>query len=378
MKISPFLIGRYFAQWELNTPYFLSTADVENYHLEELLALADEESRDLWRHLSLGYTATAGHPLLRAAIASLYTGIEPDEILVFAGGEEAIFVLLSVLLEPGDHAVVIWPAYQSLYEVGRAAGAEVTLVPLVADDGWSLDISAVQKALRPTTRVIVVNFPHAPTGALPDHATFAALCDLAHEAGASLFSDESFRFLEFDSLDRLPAAVESGPSGISLGAMSKAFGLAGLRIGWLATHDRELIRRVLAFKDYTSVSNSAPSEILALMALRSRETILARSLGIIQHNLTHLDRFFARWSEVFSWVRPRAGSVGFPRLHLNVPIDHFISALVEQEAVLLVPGSVYDYPGSHFRIGFGRVDVPMVLERFERFTRTYLQTMPGT
>jgi len=377
MKISPFLIGRYFAQWELNIPYFLSTADVENYQLEELLALADEESRDLWRHLSLGYTATAGHPLLRAAIASLYAGVEPDEILVFAGGEEAIFVLLSALLESGDHAVVVWPTYQSLYEVGRAVGAEVTLVPLAADAGWSLDIRAVQRALRPTTRVIVVNFPHAPTGALPDHATFAALCDLAHEAGAYLFCDESFRYLELDPLDRLPAAVEAGLSGISLGAMSKAFGLGGLRIGWLASHDLELIRRVLAFKDYTSVSNSAPSEILALIALRSRNVILARSLGVIRQNLAHFDNFFARWSEVYSWVRPRAGSVGFPRLHLDVPIDHFISALVEQEEVLLVPGSVYEYPGSHFRVGFGRVDLPMVLERFDRFTRTYLQTMPG-
>ena len=370
MHISPFLIGRYFARWEQNLPYFLSTADVESYCLDELLALADEECLALWQHLSLGYTTTTGHPVLRSEIASLYQRVEPDEVLTFAGGEEAIFVLLNVLLEAGDHAVVVWPAYQSLYEVARAAGANVTLLPLQAEVDWSLDLEALRKAIRSTTKVIIVNFPHTPTGSLPDYTTFAALCEIAHEAGAYLFSDESFRFLELDPQDRLPAAVDCYERGISLGAMSKAFGLAGLRVGWLALRDRDLLQRLLLLKDYTSVSNSAPGEILALIGLRAREAVLARSLRLIKQNLALLDRFFATWSTEFTWVRPKAGSIGFPRLCMNIEIEQFISALVEQQGVLLLPGSVYEYPGNYFRIGFGRADLPESLARLEQFMAT--------
>jgi aspartate/methionine/tyrosine aminotransferase len=345
--------------------HLLCTSDIEPYRLPELLALAEPETRRLWGELELGYTDPGGLPTLRTEIAGMYAGLEPDEIITFAGADEAIFLALNAILRPGDHAVVTWPAYQSLHEVAHAAGADVTLVPLDREE-WTLDVDRLRRAVRPTTRVVVVNFPHNPTGALPSRSTLDAVEALAAEVGAHLFSDEVYRFLEHDPTDRLPAAAEYGGRAVSLGVMSKSFGLAGLRIGWVATKDRELLRRISTYKEYVSSCSSAPSEVLALIALRARETVLARSRRVLQRNLALLDGFFARWEDAFEWVRPGAGCVGFPRLD-GLDVEELAVRLVREEGVLVVPGSVYDFPGNHFRLGFGRVDLPAALAGLERF-----------
>ena len=367
MRIADFALERYFARWEFAVEYLLCASDVEGYPMADLLDVADDEARGLWRDLRLGYTESTGHPLLRTEIASLYEGIDPDEVLVFAGAEEAIFCLANVILGPGDHAVVTWPGYQSLYEVGRAAGADVTLHELREADGWSLDVERLLASLRPDTRLVVVNAPHNPTGMLPTHAEWA---DLTRElAGRSIhfLADEVYRLLEFDEADRLTAGADAHPSGISLGVMSKSFAMAGLRIGWLASHDRELLARCAALKDYTTICASAPSEILALIALRARDRVLGRSREIVAANMALLDAFFAKQADRFAWVRPRAGSIGFPRLLDDTPIDRFAAELVESEGVLLLPGSQFGYPGNHFRIGFGRENMAAALARLEAF-----------
>jgi aspartate/methionine/tyrosine aminotransferase len=372
MRIADFALERYFARWEFAVEHLLCASDVQGMPMGELLELADDEARGLWDGLTLGYTESTGHPLLRAEIAALYDGVTPDDVLVFAGAEEAIFCLLNVLLGPGDHAIVTWPGYQSLYEVARTAGAEVTLHELHEDADWSLDVEALRAAVTPSTRLIVVNAPHNPTGMLPDRATFDALVEIAGESGAHLLLDEVYRYLEFDEADRLPAGADVLERGISLGVMSKSFAMAGLRIGWLATRDREVLARCSAFKDYTTICSSAPSEVLALIGLRARATILGRSRAIVAANLDHLDDFFESWADRFSWVRPRAGSVGFPRLTVpGVSIDAWAAELVEAEGVLLLPGSQFGYGGNHFRLGFGRTDLPVALERLEAYaTRT--------
>jgi len=368
MRIADFALERYFARWEFAVRHLLCASDVEGYPLAELLALADDETRGLWEGLRLGYTESTGHPLLRREIAGLYERIDADEVLVFAGAEEAIFCLLNVLLGPGDHAVVTWPGYQSLYEVARAAGSDVTLHELREADGWALDVDRLRAALRPETRLVVVNAPHNPTGTLPTRAEWRVLTDLCAEAGVHLLSDEVYRFLEFDPADRLVAGADALERGVSLGVMSKSFAMAGLRIGWLATRDRALLERVAAFKDYTTICSSAPSEILALIALRARETVLTRSRAIVEANLPLLDAFFAERPEAFVWVRPRAGSVAFPRLTLpGTTVDDFAAELVEAEGVLLLPGSRFGHPGNHFRVGFGRTDLPVALGRLAAF-----------
>ena len=366
MQIADFALERYFARVEFAVKNVLCASDCEPLAMAELLEMADDDARERWASLRLGYTESLGLPALREAIAGLYERASADDIITFAGAEEAVFLYMHAALSAGDHAVVVWPAYQSLHEVARSLGASVTLVPLNPRD-WSLDVDAVAAAMRPNTRVVVINFPHSPTGAQIPAADFARLVSIVELHGAQLFSDEVYRFLEHSS-ERLPAAVEQSLSGVSLGVMSKAFGLAGIRIGWVATRDPTLRKRLAAGKDYTTICSSAPSEILALIALRARARVLERTHSIIVENLATLEGFFARNERRFSWVRPTAGSVCFPALARG-DIDDFSARLVQEEGILLLPGSQFGYPGNHFRLGYGRRDMVSGLLRLEDFAR---------
>jgi len=367
MRLADFALERYFARWEFAVRHLLCASDVEGWPLAELLALADDETRAAWNDLRLGYAETPGHPLLRGEIARLYEGLDTDDVLVFSGAEEAIFCLLNVLVGPGDHAIVTWPGYQSLHEVARAAGADVSLHELREADGWSLDVERLVAAIRPATRAVVANVPHNPTGMLPTPAEWRTLGDACAAAGVRLVADEVYRFLEHDGRAPLPAGADLAPSFVSIGVLSKSFALAGLRIGWLASRDRGLLARCAAFKDYTTICAAAPSEILGIVALRARETILARSRAIVSANLSRFDAFLAERPAFATWVRPAAGSVGFPRLAAGLDADRFAAELVEAEGVLLLPGSAFGHPGNHVRVGLGREDFPVALERLDAF-----------
>ena len=373
MVLRDFALERFFARWEFKAEMLLCASDVEGWAMSDLLELADEPDRRRWDELHLGYTESPGHPALRAAISALYETIYPDDILVFSGAEEAIYALNSVLLGSGDHAVVVRPAYQSLAEVGAAAGADVARVDFRESSGWRLDVDEVRAALRPNTKLILTNEPHNPTGSLSDRATFDRLVSLAAETGTRLIVDEVYRFLEFDTGDRLPAGADVLPNGVSIGVMSKSFAMPGLRIGWVATRDRELLARLAAFKDYTTICASAPAEILATIGLRARDLVLARNRAIVAANMALLDAFFDRWAGTFEWVRPRGGSIGFPRLIGDHPIDAFAEDLVRETGVLIMPGTVFADTGNHFRLGFGRTNMPEALDRFERYAERTLR-----
>jgi aspartate/methionine/tyrosine aminotransferase len=355
--IAPFKLEQYFERYEFSVPYLLSSSDAEAWRMDDLLALADEEMRELWSSLTLGYTEVRGHPLLREAIASLYTEVEPEDVIVFAAAQEPIFAFSSVAVEPGDHVIAVVPSYQSLYEVARSRGADVTLVPL--GEGWTLDVDAVRAALRPNTTLIVLNAPNSPTGSLPAEDALRELFDL----GPRVFVDEVYRFLEHEPRDLLPAAADLG--GVSLGVMSKAFGLPGLRIGWLATRDNELRERIVAFKHYLTICSAAPSEILATIALRAIDTVLARSRAIVEANLPVLDAFIAR-HEGFSWTRPRAGTIGLIEF-AEGDIDTLAREVADAEGVMILPASVFDWPANAFRVGYARAGMPEALERLEAF-----------
>jgi aspartate/methionine/tyrosine aminotransferase len=370
MQLTSFALERFFARWEFTAEMMLCASDVEGWPMAELLALASEEDRRRWETLRLGYTESPGLPELRAEIASLYETVQAEDVLVFSGAEEAIFTLHNVLLGPGDHAVVVRPAYQSLAEVARAAGADVSGIELREERGWRLDVDEIRGLLRPSTRLVLVNEPHNPTGSLTDRATFDRLVALAAESGTRLIVDDVYRFLEFDPTDRLPAGADASPTGVSIGVMSKSFALAGLRIGWIATRDRDLLGRLAAFKDYTTICNSGPSEVLALIALRARDRVLARNREIVLSNVARLDEFFGRWRGTFEWVRPRGGSIGFPRLALDVPVDRFADALVAETGVLIAPGGLFGGAADHFRLGFGRTNMPEAMARLEAFTHS--------
>ena len=369
VRIADFALERYFARWEFAVEHVACASDVEGWPMAELLALADDETRSMWEGLRLGYTESTGHPLLRAEIARLHEGLSADDVMVFAGAEEAIFCLMSTGLDSGDHVVVTWPGYQSLYEVARASGAKVGLHLLREEDGWGLDVDRLLRSLHTETRMVVVNAPHQPTGMLPTEEEWRRLAAECSSRGICLVGDEVYRFLEFDGAATLPAAADLGDRNVSIGVMSKTFAMAGLRIGWLATKDHAVLERCARLKDYTTICSAAPSEVLALIGLRARDRVIARSREIVASNLAVLDDFFDRRADAFSWVRPRGGSTGFPRLVDGGPADpsadRLAARLVESTGVLLLPSSTFGFDDAHFRIGLGRADLPEALAKLE-------------
>jgi aspartate/methionine/tyrosine aminotransferase len=352
MKLPAFRLERFFARYEFAVRHLLCASDCEPLMLPELLALAEDETRSLWERLSLGYTESQGHPLLRQEIAALYPGLRADDILVLAP-EEGIFIAMNVLLEPGDHVVVTSPGYQSLYAVAEAIGCTVSRWTPREEAVWRYDPDDLAALLAPATRLLVTNFPHNPTGALPTPDAWARIQALAAERGIRLFSDEMYRFLEHGCAAPLPSACAGDDSAVVLSGLSKAFGLPGLRLGWLATRDRLLLEQMAAFKDYTTICSAAPSEALALMALRAREVILARNRGILRENLALLERFVAAHADLISWARPQGGSVALARLH-RIDVDAYCAMLAERAGVLLLPGSAFDWGAGHVRLGYGR------------------------
>ena len=282
------------------------------------------------------------------------------------GAEEAIFIFMHALLNAEDHAIVHWPCYQSLFEVARSIGCQVTRWNAREENGWALDLDELQQLIRPNTKAVIMNTPHNPTGYLMPPQTFQEISRICRGKGIILFSDEVYRESEYRQTDRLPAACDLAEHTVSLGVMSKTYGLAGLRIGWIATHNANICDRMAVLKDYTTICNSAPSEFLAELALRHREKLVARNLAIISGNLALLDQFFASHADRFSWQRPQAGAIGFPRL-IGEDVEDFCQDLVEKAGVLLLPGTLYDDPGNHFRIGFGRKNFPDALARWEEF-----------
>lgn len=364
-SIEDFALERYFARWEFAVRHQLSASDVEPYTLLELLALADDETRQLWDRLTLGYTETAGHPSLRVEIARLYQALEPEHVLVVAGAEEGIFLAMHALLSAGDEMVVVTPAYQSLHAVPRVIGARVKEVVLRADRRWELDLDEVARAATRRTRVIAVNFPHNPTGAHIGPDEQRRLIDIADSVGAVFLSDEVYRGLEYRGEHLLSPAADVSENAVSLGVMSKSFALPGLRIGWLATRNAALLVRIARLKDYTTICNSAPSEVLALMALRARDRVLSRSRKIVGANLAFANSFFASLGDEVTWIPPQAGSVAFPRFTRR-NADEVSRELAERQNVLLIPGRLFGAFPDHFRLGLGRRDLPVALEPLGR------------
>jgi aspartate/methionine/tyrosine aminotransferase len=366
MKIEPFLLERFFARHEFSVRHLLCASDCETISLGELLAL-EPGAAEAFSALRLGYTETAGDPALRREIAALYKGISADDILVFAGAEEGIFLFMNAVLSSGDHLIVHSPCYQSLAAVAGAAGCHVARWEARVEDDWAPASEQLPQMITKATRALVVNFPHNPSGYLPAAPLLTEIVAVARRNGLLLFSDEVYRFLEYDAADRLPAACELYENAVSLGVMSKAFGLAGLRLGWVACRNPEVRRAMVELKDYTTICTAAPSEFLARLALRQRSGILARNLEIIRGNLECLDEFFSRHEDLFSWQRPRAGPVAFPAVRFAVASDDFCAALLRACGVLLAPGGLFGAAAPHFRIGFGRRDFKAGMEKLSRY-----------
>lgn len=356
-----FRLETFFSKWEFTARYHMCASDMESVSIADLLQMAGKEDLAAWNELRLGYTESYGALALRDAISHNYENMCAENVLTFAGAEEGIFAAMHVLLDASDHAIVVTPNYQSAETIPLSI-CEVTGVALDPDNAWHLDLDDIRAAIRPNTKLISINFPHNPTGKVLERDDYDGLVELARERGIYIFSDEVYRLLERSATMRLPQIADLYERGLSLNVMSKSYGLPGLRIGWIATSDRELLGRMERAKHYLSICNSGPSEILAIIALKSRQQILERNRKIIDDNLALLGSFFAEFTNIFDWSVPDGGCIGFPRYKGADGVENFCERLVEDAGVLLLPASIYrselnPAPTDRFRIGFGRLRI---------------------
>jgi aspartate/methionine/tyrosine aminotransferase len=369
--LRPFALEVFLGKWEFTAHYHLCASDMQSMMLSELLAMADPADRAAWDQLYLGYTETWGAPSLRETIASTYDTVTPDQVLTFVGAQEGIFAAMHALLAPGDHAITVIPNYQSVESVPLSLCA-TTGIALDPQRNWELDLDQVRDAIRPATRLICINFPHNPTGKVISRQTLDLLISICRERGIYLFSDEVYRLLERRPEMTLPQVADVYEKGLSLGVMSKAYGLPGLRLGWIATKDSALLQRMERVKHYMSICSPAPSELLTQIALKAREQILARNRSLIDRNLPILEALFREHADLFEWSTPDGGSIGFPRYLGAEGVEAFAAELVENAGVLLLPGSVYKSelgttPIDRFRVGYGRANMPDGVAAMRRY-----------
>ena len=374
MKIKPFHTERFFAVHEFTAPYNLCASDCESLTVGELLELAGDDSP--WRsldELQLCYTESQGLPALREQIAELYTEMGAEQIIGLSAPEEGIFVTMHALLDPGDEVIVLTPCYDSLSNVAEYLGCHIVRWSLAeaseppdGPGGWRLDLDGLERLVTSRTRLVVVNFPHNPTGYLPSLDEWRAIVRIVERAGAWLFSDEMYRGLEYDPATRLPSGCDLYERAITLGGLSKTYGLPGLRVGWLALADSPMRDHILGWKDYTTICASAPAEILAQVALRVGEQLAARNRAIILDNLALAEPFFSRWQDVFRWNRPLAGSVAFAGLPGRSARD-FSDRLVAEQGVLLLPSVGLGFGDGHVRFGLGRLNFSSGLEQLDLY-----------
>ena len=378
MKIIPFETEHFYAQYEFTTPYQLCNSDCETVTVAELLALAEIPMAE-FGHLSLGYTETLGHPDLRKAIAEAYDHVSTDKVIMLGTPVEGIYLVARAALNPGDEVIVLSPAYDALinmfeHVVGPSGVRKWEFVP--TDTRWELDFEQLQTLISPQTKMVVVNFPHNPTGYLPTPAQFAELVDIIEQNNLLLFCDEMYHGLVHSGTAAIPSAADSTDRVVALSGLSKTYGLPGLRTGWLIVHDDELRQSIINWKFYTSICPPAPSEFLALAAWKVRGQLRDRSIAQIEHNLQIVDAFFQRWPELFAWRRPLAGSTAL--VGMNVPsVTNFATQLAEEAGVLIHPAVTLGWDDRHMRMGFGRSGFGEALEKFETYLKTGLRKFPG-
>ncbi len=360
MKMSVFRQEEFFENYEFHCKHMLALSGVQPLRHGELAGLLGADP-DVG--LELGYTPSAGYQRLRELIAASYPGADSGNVLVTVGAIEALLIAVNLLVDGGDEAVCLWPSYQPLYEFVTGAGGTVRFVRLDPREGFHIDLDQVRRAITPRTRLVIINTPHNPTG---QQVPAADLRELAGELAGqrvSLLVDEVFREMWRDCE---PGAWDGQPALLSVGGLSKSFGLPGLRIGWLVA-DPELIVRARQYRKYTSLNPGALDQELAILALRASDRILARTHALVSSGLDVALDWLAKWPDVFETVPPVGGGLLFPRFKPAMPTKDFCVALVEQTGVLLAPGSdCYDMEG-YLRMGFATSELRDGLSRAAEF-----------
>jgi aspartate/methionine/tyrosine aminotransferase len=366
MIIQPFKLERFYSIHEFTAKYLLCSSDCESMTIGNLLQM-ENGSTEKFHQQWLGYTETKGNPDLRKDISSIYSNISEEDILVCAGAQEPIFIFCQAMLKAGDEVIIQFPCYQSVQSVPESLGCKVVNWNVKYNNNKpEFDIEELESIITNKTKIIFLNSPHNPTGHHFSKEEQLAIVELARKNNCIIFCDEVYRELEHNPAYQIPAFADVYENAVSLSVMSKAYGLPGLRIGWVATKQKEIIEKMSIVKEYTTICNAAPSEFLAGVALRNRIQILKRNLDIVHANIPLLNTFFNKYAQLFSWHPPVAGPIGFVKINFDTDDLEFVNKVVKEKNVLLLPGHVYDYKG-YFRVGFGRKNMSEALNKFEEF-----------
>jgi aspartate/methionine/tyrosine aminotransferase len=357
VKIETFALERWMTTWETKVEYDIAESGIFPMTTRELLDFEPPAERDqlLSRllDLRLGYSEACGTNELRSIIAETYEDTDPNEILVTTGAIEANFLLFNALLEAGDHVVAVYPAYQQLYSVARAIGCDVSLWQLRPESQFKYDLDELRRLVTPKTRLIVINAPHNPTGAMLSTDQVREIYDLAESVDAIVLSDEAYRWLELPGGDPFASPARNrGPRGISVGTISKPFGLPGLRIGWIAA-PADVIAKCWGLRDYVSLSPGKLNDALATLAFKHRDRIVERTHAIVGANIPTAEAWFTEHADLVSWTPPRGGLLALVRYNLAIQSLELSNKLAEEQSVMLAPGSAFGYEG-YLRIGVGQ------------------------
>lgn len=358
MKMKDFKLERYFAQHEFTAKYLLSSSDCDGFEQNYVLDLASAQELKMWKDIKLGYTESAGNPILRESITQFYNTNNIEEVVVGSPGE-LNYITMKVLLEKKDHVVAVAPAYQSLHEVVHSIGCEISYWK--PNENWAFDPNQLEHLVRENTKLIIINFPHNPTGSYLTLSELTQIVSIAKKNDCYIFSDEMYHKLLANPDAELPPISDLYSKGISLWGTSKSFGLAGLRTGWLVCNDLDFIHRVISYKDYLSICSSAPSEILSIIALNHIDDFLQPNIKKIQQNINLFAEFAQTQDIISSFIPPKSGSTAFVELNINCSSLEFSNYLVKNAGIMTIPAEMFDHPGKYIRVGFGRQNFHEIL-----------------
>ena len=356
MKIDAFLTEQFFTEYEFSSPYLLAASDCETMSIGDLLAMSGSSLAQLGE-IQLGYTESQGNPQLRKQISEMYLEASPDDIVVLTSPVEGIYLAMQTLLEKEDEVVALRPAYDALTNVAQHLCHQVlpwNLVP--GTESWTLNFEELDSLVNEKTKLIIVNFPHNPTGYLPSPEEFERLVAFVRDRGIWLFCDEIYRGLEWGHT--IPSAADLYEKSIVLCGLSKTYGLPGLRAGWVVIRDETIRTELINWKHYTTICPASPTEFLASQAIRVRAALAERSKSIIEANLELCETFFEKHHQLFTWRRPQAGSVAFVEMNQNQLVDSsaeaFCHNLARDKGIVLLPGTCLGYEDRFVRMGLGR------------------------
>ena len=375
MKIKPFGVEIWMNQYETQCAYNLAETCVESLTVAQLLDLAGKRGAILNEllPLKLTYGAIEGSERLRNNIASMYAHQKPENVTITHGAIGANALVYATLVEPGDRVISVLPTYQQHYSIPESLGADVQIHKLREENAFLPDLDAIERLITSKTKLIALTNPNNPTGSVMDRAMMQRVADMAARVGAYVLCDEVYRGVDQGGDALTVSMADLYERGISTGSMSKAFSLAGLRLGWIVG-PRDLIHAVSIHRDYNTISVGMLDDHFASIALEHRDAILKRNRAIVRENLAILDRWVAE-EPAISYVKPKGGTVALLKYDLDMPSRDFCVRLLEAEGVMFTPGSALDMEG-YVRIGYAnnRAVLEEGLPRVSRFLRTLNST----